>query len=96
MKAALLGRRGLRSTAQLPEQLKNHDLHRLAKELCLPPHLCSRMRRCAGNNQQGEQVEFRDLHQAWRYGRALRKDHEEQALTVLRDLLDWCQRELRA
>ncbi|MEU9886859.1 hypothetical protein [Sphaerisporangium sp. NPDC051011] len=53
------------------------------------------MQRCASHNQRVEQVEFRDLHQAWRYGHALRKEHEEQALAVLRDLLDWCNRELR-
>ncbi|GAB2445584.1 hypothetical protein GCM10027187_08790 [Streptosporangium sandarakinum] len=97
LKAALLDRQGLRSTSQLPEHLRNHhDLHRLAKELRLPLHLCNRMRACASQREQGEQVAFADLHQAWRYGHALRKDHEARALTVLRELLGWCQRELRA
>ncbi|OPG13785.1 hypothetical protein B1L11_05885 [Microbispora sp. GKU 823] len=47
MKAAILDRLGLRSTAQLPEHLRNHDLHRLAKELRLSPSLCKRMQPCA-------------------------------------------------
>lgn len=96
LKAALLGRRSLRSTAQLPEEFRNHDLYGMAKELRLPPHICGRMQRCVSHNQSGKPVEFRDLHQAWRYGHALRKEHEKQALTVLRDLLDWCRQELRA
>ncbi len=96
LKAALLDRHGLRSTAQLPPQFRNHDLHRLAKELRLAPQLCSRMRPCTSHRQEKEQVAFADLHQAWRYGHTLKKDHEEQALAVLRELLAWCQRELRA
>ncbi|GAA3444659.1 hypothetical protein [Planomonospora venezuelensis] len=96
LKAALLDRQGLKSTAQLPEQFRNHDLHRLAKELRLAPPLCNRMRPCTSQKQEREQVAFADLHQAWRYGHALKKDHEEKALAVLRELLDWCQRELRA
>ncbi|MFD9941911.1 hypothetical protein ACFWYW_25455 [Nonomuraea sp. NPDC059023] len=96
LKAALLGRLNLRSTAQLPEHLRSHDLQKLAKELRLPPHLCARMQHCASHNMAKVKVEFRDLHQAWRYGHALRKEHEQEALAVLRDLLDWCQQELRA
>lgn len=95
MKAAILGRLRLRSTAQLPEHLRNHDLHRLAKELNLPSSLCRRMRPCASRNADG-QVEFAELHQAWRYGRSLRWEHEKEALAVLRELLDWCQQELGA
>ncbi|MEU8172417.1 hypothetical protein AB0C14_06050 [Microbispora hainanensis] len=94
MKAAILDRLGLRSTAQLPEHLRNHDLHRLAKELRLPPSLCKRMQPCASQNAH-EQVAFAELHQAWRYGRSLRRDHEKEALAVLRELLDWCRQELR-
>ncbi|MBB2743513.1 UNVERIFIED_ORG: hypothetical protein FHR35_003349 [Microbispora rosea subsp. rosea] len=95
MKAAILDRLGLRSTAQLPEHLRNHDLHRLAKELRLSPSLCKRMQPCASQNARG-QVAFGDLHQAWRYGHPLRKDQQQEALTVLRELLDWCRQELRA
>ncbi|WP_433359251.1 hypothetical protein [Streptosporangium sp. CA-115845] len=96
LKAALLDRRGLRSTSQLPPEFRSHDLQRLAKELRLTPQLCSRMRPCASLKEDRGPVAFGDLHQAWRYGHALKKDHEEQALTVLRELSDWCQRELRA
>jgi hypothetical protein len=58
--------------------------------------LCNRMRPCSSQKKQKEQVAFGDLHQAWRYGHALKKDHEKQALAVLRELLGWCQQELRA
>lgn len=96
LKAAILGRRGLRSTSQLPEGLRSHDLHSLAKELRLPPQLCNRIRSCASHRDGAVRIAFGELHQAWRYGHALRKDHEEQALAVLSDLLAWCRRELRA
>jgi hypothetical protein len=95
MKAALLGRLHLRSTAQLPDHLRNHDLHRLAKELKLPSSLCKRMQPCASQHSDG-QVAFAELHQAWRYGRSLQRDHEKEALAVLRELLDWCRQELGA
>ncbi|MBG0815535.1 hypothetical protein HS045_15270 [Planomonospora sp. ID82291] len=96
LKAALLDRQALKSTAQLPPQFRSHDLHRLAKELRLPPQLCGRMQPCASHKQENEKVAFADLHQAWRYGHTLKKDHEKAALAVLRELLAWCQRELRA
>ena len=96
LKASVLRRRKLRSTAQLPEELRTHDLHRLAKELCLPPDLCNRMQRsCPSQHKRRQRVAFQDLHEAWRYGHALRKDEEEQATQVLRDLREWCQEELR-
>jgi hypothetical protein len=94
MKAAILDRLGLRSTAQLPEHLRSHDLHRLTKELRLSPSMCKRMQPCASQNAHGH-VAFGDLHQAWRYGHPLRKDHQNEALAVLRELLDWCRQELR-
>ncbi|GHH70153.1 hypothetical protein GCM10017673_21570 [Streptosporangium violaceochromogenes] len=96
LKAAILDRLALDSTSRLPQELKSHNLHRLAKELRLAPQLCKRISPCASHKDDGEPVAFGDLHQAWRYGRALKKDHEEQALAVLRELVDWCQRELRA
>jgi len=96
LKAAILDRHGLRSTSQLPPEFRSHDLQRLAKELRLPPQLRGRMRPCASQKEDLGPVAFGDLHQAWRYGHALKKDHEEQAVTVLRELSDWCQRELRA
>ncbi|WP_436762687.1 hypothetical protein [Streptosporangium sp. V21-05] len=96
LKAALIERLGLRSTSQLPPEFRSHDLQRLAKELRLAPQLCGRMRPCASLKEDKGPVPFGDLHQAWRYGHALKKDHEEQALAVLHELLIWCQRELRA
>lgn len=95
LKASVLRRRNLRSTAQLPAELRRHDLHRLAKELRLPLRLCMRMQRsCPPQRGQGESVSFGDLHQAWRYGHVLQKDEEKQAIEVLHELRDWCQREL--
>ncbi|WP_433243485.1 hypothetical protein ACQPYK_39915 [Streptosporangium sp. CA-135522] len=95
LKAVLLDRHGWRSTSQLPKHLKSHNLDGLAKELLLPLPLCDRMAYCASRKDPGEQVAFGELHQAWRYGRALEKKGEEKALAVLRELLSWCQRELR-
>ena len=96
LKAAILDRQRLRSTSQLPEELRSHDLHRLAKHLGLPSKLCNRMRSCMSRREGAGQVPFSELHQAWRYGHALRGDAEEQAVAVLNDLFDWCQQELRA
>jgi hypothetical protein len=97
LKASMLRRFNLRSTAQLPPDLRRHDLHRLAKELRLPPALCDRMQRsCPSQSGQGPSVSFGDLHQAWRYGHALQKDEEEKAIQVLRELRNWCQGELGA
>lgn len=96
LKSAILDQRKWRSTAQLPEHLRNHDLRCLAKELRLPQRISTRMQSCASQAQPSEHVSFSDLHQAWRYGHTLRKDHEAEALAVLHELLNWCQRELRA
>ncbi|WP_424530624.1 hypothetical protein ACOZ38_12835 [Sphaerisporangium viridialbum] len=95
LKAAILDRLGLKSTSQLPEHLRSHDLKLLAKELRLPLQLCESMRSSTSQKERRE-VAFKDLHQAWRYGQPLKKDHERQALAVLRELLVWCQRELKA
>ncbi|WP_203991538.1 hypothetical protein [Sphaerisporangium rufum] len=96
LKSSLLERHGLRSTSQLPEHLRaHHDLKLLAKELRLPRSLCDQIHSCTSQQDRRQRVEFRDLHQAWRYGHSLRKEHEEQALVVLHDLLDWCRQELR-
>ncbi|GAA3507565.1 hypothetical protein FHR32_001183 [Streptosporangium album] len=95
LKAILLDRRNWRSTSDLPKHLKSHNLHDLAKELLLPSPLCELMVDCTGRKGPGERVAFGDLHQAWRYGRALEKKGEERAIAVLRELLGWCQRELR-
>ncbi|WP_148086126.1 hypothetical protein [Actinocorallia herbida] len=89
-------RRGrLRSSAQLQGDLRSHDLRRLAKELKLPPRYSAQMQPCAGRRQSETQVDFRDLHQAWRYGHSLRADDEKAAVAVLRDLMAWCATEVR-
>ncbi|GAA5071130.1 hypothetical protein GCM10023259_069440 [Thermocatellispora tengchongensis] len=93
LKAAILSRNGYKDTSHLPEQLRNHDLHRLAKELKLPPEVCNRMRSCPSQNGRGH-VAFAELHQAWRYGHTLRKAEEEQAVASLHELIAWCRREL--
>jgi len=97
LKASLLRRLKLHSTAQLRPEFRRHDLHRLAKELRLPPTLCDRMQRsCPSQHDQKTRISFEDLHQAWRYGHALQRDEEKQAIQVLRELRDWYQGELRA
>ncbi|MEU9832030.1 hypothetical protein AB0D67_10880 [Streptosporangium sp. NPDC048047] len=96
LKAVLLDQRNLRSTSELQKDLKSHNLRVLAKVLLLPRSLCEQMVDCAGRRGPGERVDFGDLHQAWRYGRALEKKSEERAVAVLRELLSWCQQELRA
>ncbi|MGN9783985.1 hypothetical protein ACTMTF_21295 [Nonomuraea sp. ZG12] len=96
LKAEILHQRGLRTTADLPDHLRNHDLQRLARELNLPPGLCAQMRPCAARRKQESQVSFSELHEAWRYGRSLDEKHELQAVAVLRALLDWCGQESRA
>jgi hypothetical protein len=96
LKAEIIHQRGLRTTADLPEELRNHDLQRLARELKLPPELCGRMRPCPSRRKHETQIAFRELHEAWRYGRTLHEGHESQAVAVLRALLDWCGQESRA
>ncbi|GGP01561.1 hypothetical protein LDL08_01420 [Nonomuraea glycinis] len=89
LKAEIIHQRGLRTTADLPDYLRKHDLQRLARELNLPPQLCAQMRPCATRRREA-QVSFSELHEAWRYGRPLDEKHEIQAVVVLRALLDWC------
>lgn len=97
LKAALLIRKSGRSTQDLDESLKSHDLTRLAKELRLPPGLLPADQYRAKRHQHGEPstVSAKDLHLAWRYGQEIRDDDESAARNHLEALLDWVRSELR-
>lgn len=95
LKAAILGKNGLnaRGTASLPEQLRNHDLRALAKELKLEASLVRQLSGCRRRHQEASPVEPKDLHQAWRYGAALHEEDEKSAEATLVALSEWCRKE---
>jgi hypothetical protein len=94
LKAAYLGKRGIngRGTSDLPQELRNHDLRRLAKELKLDGSRTHQLSACQRRHTH-EQVDHQDLHQAWRYGAALNADDEKKAVQVLNGLSEWCRKE---
>jgi hypothetical protein len=83
LKAALIDRGKLRGTADLPEDLRDHDLRRLA------PRLVDGLRDCRRRHDGGH-VPVRDLHQAWRYGAVLEPDGERAATQALVAVSNWC------
>jgi hypothetical protein len=95
LKAAYLGKRGInsRSTQDLPQELRNHDLRRLAKQLRLDGSRSQQLLACRRAHSNELNVEHQDLHQAWRYGAALNADDEERAVRALSGLSDWCRKE---
>lgn len=95
LKAALLLRIKARSTAQLPERLRTHDLRALAAELRLPPGSTQGISSCALHNAGSQPVEPHQVHEAWRYGARLSASAEKQFVAGLDLLIAWCRRELR-
>ncbi|MEU2333443.1 hypothetical protein ABZ608_07525 [Streptomyces sp. NPDC013172] len=90
LKAELMRRMGLRDTAQLPEDLRTHDLRALARELHLSAETQGALRSCARpriNGQAQQKVEPQGLHEAWRYGADLEADDEKHAVGALRTLI---------
>jgi hypothetical protein len=93
LKAAVLGKRGrnARSTADLPSELRSHDLRRLAKELKLAGSvLPSRCQRC---HDAQTAVNHQEMHQAWRYGALLEATDETAFVKALTGLSEWCRKE---
>lgn len=99
LKAMALKRRKLRTTAQLPEDLRSHDLRRLAEDdLRLSPKVYKDLvacRRVASGPVAGSQVNVRQWHEAWRYGAALDPQDEKRSVAVLTALGQRCREELR-
>jgi hypothetical protein len=95
LKAAYLGKRGIngRGTRDLPHELRNHDLRRLAKELKLDGGMTHQLLACRRRLAGERMVDHQDLHQAWRYGAALNADDEKQAVQALNVLSGWCRKE---
>jgi hypothetical protein len=100
LKAALLRRRNLRSTAQLDKDdgLRSHDLRRLAAELRIDKATYRQLDRCrrrGGQDADGPPIEVRDLHEAWRYGAGLNTEDEQASVAGLQSLEEWCREVLR-
>ena len=97
MKAAALLRAGLQTTEQLPADLLNHDLRRLASHLRLSPTEYRMLAPCRRRPSTPAQptVEVPQLHQAWRYGAKLDAEDEKTAVAGLTSLGDWCRKEIR-
>ncbi len=95
LKAALLGKNGTnaRSTADLPKELRNHDLRALAKALKLSAETLGQLTGCRRRHDEQSKVEQHQLHEAWRYGAALHGDDEKAADAALSSLSEWCRRE---
>ncbi|MEU6197825.1 hypothetical protein [Streptomyces sp. NPDC047061] len=90
LKAELMRRMSLRDTAQLPEDLRTHDLRALARELHLSAEAQGALTACARpriNGQAQQKVEPQALHEAWRYGADLEADDEKHAVGALRTLI---------
>ncbi|WP_250292911.1 hypothetical protein [Frankia sp. CiP1_Cm_nod1] len=97
LKAAYLGKRGTsaRGTESLPQELRSHDLRRLAKALNLGQTYLDGLSACRRRQSQRGPVDHHELHQAWRYGAALDENDEKSAVSALDKLSDWCREEHR-
>lgn len=95
LKAAILGKNGsnARNTANLPPELRTHDLRALAKALRLSPGTVGQLGGCRRRHNQHSKVEQHQLHEAWRYGATLNEDDEKAADGALSSLSAWCRRE---
>lgn len=89
LKEALMTRQAISDTSALPEDLRTHDLRRLAKELRLPPtaQIAEAFRRSGSGTMT--RIITKDLHQAWRYGCQLHPDDEATAIAGLAELFGW-------
>lgn len=98
LKAMILKRRNLRSTSQLDQHLRGHDLRRLAAELRLDAATYRDLRRCRRRAQGGRNdrlVEPAEMHQAWRYGLGVEPEDEKAFVAGLISLERRCREELR-
>jgi hypothetical protein len=98
LKAAYLGKHGIRAqdTRSLPQDLRNHDLRRLAKALRIGrPGLDAGLSACRRRQSHHHPVDHHELHEAWRYGAPLHTDDEKRAVRALEILSDWCRNEHR-
>ncbi|WP_448319027.1 hypothetical protein [Streptomyces sp. CO7] len=88
LKAEVMRRRShFMSTAQLPKDLRSHNLRRLAKELNLrDPTTSADPLRCR-RHKDNSWIESQELHEAWRYGAKLDDDHQKAALEALKQLV---------
>jgi hypothetical protein len=95
LKAAYLGKRGItgRGTQDLPQELRNHDLRRLVKELRIDGRRSRQLLSCRRKHDNSLTVDHQDLHQAWRYGATLDGDDEKEAVVGLNGLSEWCRKE---
>ncbi len=95
LKAAILGKNGTnaRSTADLPTELRTHDLRALAKALKLSAETIGQLAGCRRRHNEQSRVEQHQLHEAWRYGAALHGDDEKAADAALSSLSEWCRGE---
>ena len=95
LKAALLTRMKARSTEQLPESLRSHDLRALAAALRLPAASTRGISSCALQNATSQPAQPHQVHEAWRYGARLSASAEKQFVAGLDSLIAWCRKELR-
>jgi hypothetical protein len=95
LKAAVLGKNGFnaRSTAELPEELRTHDLRALAKQLLVPMPKGRELAGCRRRHDPGATVAPQELHEAWRYGAALNEEDEKAVDAALGQLSAWCRTE---
>jgi len=95
LKAAYLGKGGInaKGTRSLPEDMRNHDLRKLAKELRIDASVARQLSSCRRRHDPAVTVQHQELHQAWRYGASLNPDDERSAISALEALNDWCKKE---
>lgn len=93
LKAAIAHRRGMREIDSLPEDLRTHDVRRLARELRLAPPSFPVLVDVPMNSGRSF-VAAGDVHLAWRYGAVLVPEEEAGTLAALQRFDEWCEEEL--
>ncbi|WP_157751746.1 hypothetical protein [Actinoplanes derwentensis] len=94
LKAAILTRMSARSTAQLPDRLRSHDLRALALELRLSPAETRGISPCETRDSAFQRLAPSQVHEAWRYGARLSPTTEKAFVAGLDSLIEWCRKEL--
>jgi hypothetical protein len=94
LKSACLGKMRInaRETRDLSQELRDHKLRKLAKQLRLDGSRPQQLLECRRAHSYEFNVEHQDLHLAWRYGATLTADDEERAVRALSDLIGWCRK----
>ena len=88
LKAILMARGDIRTTKDIPDKLRNHDLVALAKELRLS-RLLTEINTTFHVKDGNFSHDIQKVHEAWRYGVSIRTTDQQTIVRWLRDLCEW-------